>query len=457
MAFRQISSLRKGGLSPLAMIRQIFQCETLTGLTGITIVSAYTDPDIIKILLDELQGQFDSRFQVRVLLDMGASGYNRDKDIVTVELDKLAERLRADFSGESGIFLVNLGRLMHSKLILLHYGKEDRVSLGSLNFTRRGFFVNEEIQAHLEHKKDVKDVLEYVTSIIKDEQRCRQLPFSQHVKEDTVLSAREWLLKGRLFFEDKAANPYNFKLGLPKKLLKQRAFVIPGVDAEVPDNISILSLLKIPRAKQEGGWKTYCIATCYGYWCPAQLVEQAQDHIKKALATKQESRIEKILQNSRQLEKKFLATFTKIEMNIEQLNKKNRTRFRWDKAGAVKRLEKWLPRVLDRLADPRNMKRLLAGVNDTVVPDLWASDEIALRDFEETFCAHIVIELSKTRVKNRVALWLRDWQDHFEFENELALKEMWEESWDNDKAWLEWLRSCSSDPFAELPSQWEMG
>lgn len=456
MALRQISSLRKGDLSPIAMIKQIFQCETLSGLTGITIMSAYTDPIIIGELLDELQGMFDSRFQVRVLLDMGASGYHRD-ELITNRLEGLAERLRESFDSDSGIFLVNLGRLMHSKAILLHYGKTDRASLGSLNFTKRGFFVNEEIQAHLEHGKDVKEVLEYVTSIIKDKKRCRQLPFFQHVKDDTELSAREWLLRGRLFFEDKAANPFNFKLGLPKKLLKQRADIIPGAEAEVPDIISILSLLKIPRAKNAGGWKTYCIATCYGYWCPAQLIEQVQEHIKKSAEIKRQSKVEKVLENSRLLEKKFLTTFDKIEKNIEQLNKKNKTRFRWDKDGAVKRLKKWLPRVLGRLTNPRNMERLLAGVDDTVVPDLWAGDEIALRDFEETFCAHIVIELSKSRVQNRVALWLRDWQEHFVFGNGLALQERWEESLDDEEAWLEWLRNCDSDPFAELPSEWEMG
>ncbi len=454
MAFSQISKLRKSGLTSLGMIKLIFQCNSLSGLTGITIVSAYTDPVIIGELLDELQGMFDSRFRVRVLLDMGASGYHRD-NIITDSLEKLAEQLREDFGKESGIFVVNLGRLMHSKVILLHFGKENRISLGSLNFTRRGFFVNEEIQAHLEREKDVEDVLEYVALIFRDK-RCRQLPFSQHIKEDTVSSTREWLLRGRLFFEDKAANPYNFKLGLPKKLLKQPAFVIPGAEAEVSDNISILSLLKIPRAKQAGGWKTYCIATCYGYWCPAQLVKRTQEHIKEAVATKRESKVEKVLQNSRQLEKKFFATFNKIEKNIDQLNKKNRTRFRWDKDGALKRLKKWLPRVLVRLADPRNMERLLAGVDDSVVPDLWSGDEIALRDFEETFCAHIVIELSKSRVQNWVAQWLRDGQEHFEFGNGLALQERWEESWDDEDAWHEWLHCCISDPFAELPDQWEL-
>lgn len=455
MAFRRISVLRSTDLSPIGMIKQIFQCDTLSDLTGITIMSAYTDPDIIGELLDELQGMFDSRFQARFLLDMGASGYHRD-ELITNRLEGLAERLRENFDSDSGIFLVNLGRLMHSKAILLHYGKTDRASLGSLNFTRRGFFVNEEIQAHLEHEKDVKEAHGYVTSIIKDKQRCRQLPFFRDVKEDTVLSAREWLLRGRLFFEDKAANPFNFKLGLPKKLLKQRADIIPGAEAEVPDIISILSLLKIPRAKNAGGWKTYCIATCYGYWCPVQLVEQVQEHIKKSSETKRQSKVEKVLENSKLLEKKFLTTFDKIEKNIEQLNKKNRTRFRWDKDSAVKRLKKWLPRVLDRLTNPRNMERLLAGVDDTVVPDLWAGDEIALRDFEETFCAHIVIELSKSRVQNWVAQWLRDGQEHFEFGNGLVLQESWEESWCDEEAWLEWLRRCTSDPFAELPSQWEL-
>ncbi|WP_298438493.1 hypothetical protein [Geobacter sp.] len=94
MAFRQISSLRKGSLSPLAMIRQIFQCETLSGLTGITIMSAYTDPVIIGELLDELQGKFDSIFQVRLLLDIRQFFQSADAH---ADPPEIVERL-ADYS-----------------------------------------------------------------------------------------------------------------------------------------------------------------------------------------------------------------------------------------------------------------------------------------------------------------------------------------------------------------------
>jgi len=92
----------------------------------------------------------------------------------------------------------------------------------------------------------------------------------------------------------------------------------------------------------------------------------------------------------------------------------------------------------------------------TAPAESGAGDEIALRDFEETFCAHIVIELSKSRVQNWVAQWLRNWQEYFEFGKGLALQERWEESWDDEDAWCEWLHCCSSDPFAELPDQWEL-
>ena len=63
-------------------------------------------------------------------------------------------------------------------------------------------------------------------------------------------------------------------------------------------------------------------------------------------------------------------------------------------------------------------------------------------------------ELSKNRVQNRDALWLRDWQAYFEFGHGLALQNRWEESWSSEKAWGKWLNRCVSDPFAELPTEW---
>ena len=66
-------------------------------------------------------------------------------------------------------------------------------------------------------------------------------------------------------------------------------------------------------------------------------------------------------------------------------------------------------------------------------------------------CSHIVLELSKSRVQNWTALWLRD---EFEFGDDLPLGEVWDDSWDNEEEWQQWLQKQASDPFEELPKTW---
>jgi len=229
--------------------------------------------------------------------------------------------------------------------------------------------------------------------------------------------------------------------------------VIPGAEAEVADNISIRTLLDIPNARVASGWKKFCIATCYGYWCPAQLEKEAKKRIESAVVARRETVVDTILRNAPLLRDRFHTTFDQIEKNVRRWNKENGTRFSWDKKATKERLDRWLPRVLGKLADPRNVDRLLAGVDEAVVPDLWAGDQIAVRDFEESLCAHIVIEMAKTKVTNNAVLWLRDW---YEFPEGLDLEKTWDESWDDEDAWLAWLHRCTEDPFADLPDEWEV-
>ena len=143
--------------------------------------------------------------------------------------------------------------------------------------------------------------------------------------------------------------------------------------------------------------------------------------------------------------------FNKIEENIQEFNNSNNTRYNWDKRQAITRLNRWIPRIVEKLKDKKNLFRLLVGVNETIVPDFWAGDEIALSEFEESFCSHIVLELSKSHVKNWVAQWLRD---EFEFGGSLNLEINWDRYWDNDDEWLNWLRNQAADPFEKLPDNW---
>jgi hypothetical protein len=449
MSFVQIEKYRNKASTPLAMLRQTCQVPGADSPTGATIVSAFTDPVIIEQLLNEMKNGKPRKKKVKFCLDFGASCYHRD-DKVTEQLDALAERLKKSFHKESGIFLINLGRFLHSKVFVLHTNNGDRISVGSLNFTMRAFFTNEEVLTNITDVDEIASIQKYIAGLITSE-RCRKVPFEPTLTTGSIVSCREWLLQGAFFFEDRVRSPYNFKLGLPRKLLRQPALIIPGAQAEVPDNISLMRLLRIPESKLSLAWKRYCIPTCYGHWCPIQLSNLARDSIQKAVEAKQKEKIEPVLKNEHELITKFHVLFEKIEKNIQKFNKANNTKHAWNKNRTISRLEKWIPRIVTRLKDKKNLYRLLAGVNETIVPDFWTGDEVALREFEESFCSHLVLELSKYRVQNWVALWLRD---EFEFHSDQSLGSDWDGSWENEDAWLEWLYNQATDPFEDLPNTW---
>ena len=320
MPFIQVDQYRKNASSPLEMLHQTWRLQTDCNLNGITIVSAFTDPVIIEQVLDELKAEAPKKKMVKICLDFGASGYHRDEE-VTDQLNLLAAKLTKGFHKDSGIFLINLGRFLHSKILVLHTKNGDKVSVGSLNFTRRAFFVNEEIFANITDVADIASVQKYIAELFGNE-RCRKLPFDGALTNE-INSCREWMLRGALFFEDRVTSPYNFKLNLPQKLLRQPALIIPGAQAEVPDNISLMRLLGIPDTKLSLSWKRYCVPTCYGYWCPSQLATLARESIQKAVAKKQKAKIVPVLQNEGTLNKKFHALFDKIDKNIKKYNKKN--------------------------------------------------------------------------------------------------------------------------------------
>jgi hypothetical protein len=448
MSFIKIADYRQTTSSPLAILQQTWRLEADQKIKGITVVSAFTDPIIIKQLLNEIDVKRPPKKLIRILLDFGQSRYNIDKEI-TKQLNLLSNKLRKDFHKNSGIFLIKLGRFLHSKIIILHSQDGDKVSIGSLNFTTRAFLSNEEVLININTKKEILDANEYIDKLIADNQRLK-IPFKKLTEE--FGSYREWLMHGVLFYEDKDASPFNFKLGIPPELLKQPSFIIPNADAEVADNLSVMQLLGIPREKQVLPFKKYCIHTCYGYWCPSQLIDIARAKIKETVITKTKSKIEPILDNTDNFIKIVHTHINEIEERIIKFNSENKTEYRWDKQGTINRIDKRIPRILEKLKDDDNLFRLLAGVYETTVPDLWAGDEIALREFEESFCSHIVLELSKTRVQNWLAQWLRE----FEFSDLIRLGTDWDSFWDDEEAWLEWLPSQSTDPFKELPKAWEL-
>jgi hypothetical protein len=172
------------------------------------------------------------------------------------------------------------------------------------------------------------------------------------------------------------------------------------------------------------------------------LANEINEEIRNGVAKQVINKIQPILNNQEVLRQKYLELFNKIERNIQKIGIQNP---QWNRTAAEARLNEWLPRVINKLQDEAVRWRLLAGVSGpVVVPNFWASDNLALQEFEQSFCSHIVIEVSKKRRVNKIAKWLYDF-DYSDFVP--FYSDDWEDVWFDEDKWLEWLHQQSNDPF----------
>jgi hypothetical protein len=424
-----ISDIRTKEDTPYNLIRRLLELNSREKITSLTVVSAYTDPMWIEKLIQELE----KNIKFQCILDYSASGYNRDEK-TTEKLNELSENISTKFRTDSGIYLARVGRFLHSKILIATTSEKRHVgAVGSLNFTRRGFLDNEEIMYVV---KNPNSVVNYANKILSD---SKQLPLNEKFSQRQTATYRDWMLAGCIFFEDKESSPFNFKLGLPDGALTSSSNIHLILESKTSDNVSILKILQIETNGRVPGWKKYCINTCYGHWCPKQLVDEAIKNIDDSVESKL-SKVKSILTENgkKNLYNNYMSLFEEIEKNTKELG------YEWDKDKAIIRLGAWLNRVIEKLNDVSNQRRLLAGVGGpAVVPDLWAGDELALHEFEESFCSHVVIELAKKRVSNKIAqfLWDSDFDGHDFGSDE------WEDFWYDEDKWLEWLHEQRNDPF----------
>ncbi|MBF0233443.1 MAG: phosphatidylserine/phosphatidylglycerophosphate/cardiolipin synthase family protein [Desulfamplus sp.] len=434
MSLIAISEIRRPGDTPYRLIRRLWGLERSERIMSLRIVSAYTDLEWIEKLIEE----FGRNRKFQCILDYGASGYNRDQK-TTEKLNELANTISTKFDASSGIYLVRVGAFLHSKLLEATTSKKRNLgAVGSLNFTRRGFLGNEEIMYTVNAPKSI---LAYSEKIWQD---AGKIPLNEEFIERNTGTYRDWMLAGCIFFEDKESSPFNFKLGLPEDALSSVSNIHSTLEAKTSDNISILKMLNIKTNTKTPSWKKYCINTCYGYWCPKQLTGDAIKSIEDSVKSKR-NRLDPVFSENGKVNLKndYISLFDEVEKKTRELG------YKWDKDKAIKRLDPWLTRVINKLNDESNQRRLLAGVGGpAVVPDLWTGDELALQEFEQSFCSHLVIELSKKKVFNKISRFL--WDSDFNeppFQYEPFSSDDWEDVWYDEDKWLEWLRQQSIDPF----------
>lgn len=433
MSLIAVFKIRKPSDTPYKLVRRILGLDRSERITRLRIISAYTDLDWIEKVVDEFKGR-----KFECVLDYGASGYNRDQK-TTERLKELAVKISNKFENGSGIYLARMGKFLHSKLLIARTSQDrDLGAVGSLNFTRRGFLDNEEIMYVV---KNPRSMLEYSNEIFKN---AKKIPLGEEFIQRNTTTYRDWMLAGSIFFEDKESSPFNFKLGLPDDALSSVSNIHSILEAKTSDNVSILKMLKIETNGKSPGWKKYCINTCYGHWCPKQLTGEAIQNIEDSVKSKRDKLSQILSKNgTNKLKESYISLFDEVEKSTKNLGHK------WDKVKAIKRLDAWITRIVKKLNDENNQRRLLAGVGGpAVVPDLWTGDELALQEFEQSFCSHLVIELSKKKVFNKISQFL--WDSDFNeppFQYEPFGSDDWEDVWYDEDKWLEWLHQQSMDPF----------
>ena len=394
-------------------------------LQDLVIVSAFTDIDFIKKAKRRFIRSLDKRSYGRfaVYLDASASRYYSSDD-VKKKLDDLAKSIKSQFNEKSGIYLVNCSALFHSKVIISESASENKITLGSINFTNRAFEQNEEIALSFCWKsKDEKEkrrnevalknnLEKYISSL-----KAEKIPIKK--KQIEMPSVRSQLLKGSLYYELKEQNSFRFSLNLPDSYLKYRnkrrdnddtfPLAIKTSNAITLEYLLETLKIKLPFFEENSlrkKWKSYAIETCFGFWVPLGYRQCVDNDIKKVMTEKlrkMKDLFDKVSEQKNEILNVFVEKLNIIKADwkffIERSGKYDET-WRLQRNDDVRGLGKeWLESVLTRI-NPEEKKyedfriRLCKGVDETKVPDVWSDDPASAEDFEKSLCDSIKYYLS---------------------------------------------------------------
>jgi phosphatidylserine/phosphatidylglycerophosphate/cardiolipin synthase-like enzyme len=124
--------------------KELFDVEG--AIRNVIAISAYSDIETIQQLIKHTKDRADARVRpsLKIFIDKASSHFNTDK---TVNDDYLkANKKILNFCDEnSGIFLVQIGGLFHSKAFYVESNNYAKIIIGSMNLTTKGISGNEEI------------------------------------------------------------------------------------------------------------------------------------------------------------------------------------------------------------------------------------------------------------------------------------------------------------------------
>ncbi len=413
-----------------------FQREDLfpEGLvTEMYVVSAYTDIDVIKWLVGELQktecGSSRSRIILKIFLDERYSRFD-DENMRTFLLrinntikSATTQNGRLLFDEESGIYLVRRGSLFHSKLIVTRTTKATRVIIGSLNFTKNAFKSNEELVYACDDAILFNKARKYISLLeeIFDEPQKSELKGNVRISKVSdnltfesciIETLDEYILGGFLVHPArKRAFPEYFKLNLPKDIIESSLEKLEHKDLiegkGLKGSISVLkmlqkidkSLINLKKAQKEGKgkWTSLCIDTPLGLWCPKEKIDELKSKVNGAEELKNYHTLifKKLSEKKEELEKMFLSVISEISGVIRIVQEKNGKEINWvyfDEQAALNDWKEWLSDLLDKKEDAAWFDRLNSIVSISKMPAIF-DDPVSGRVFKKAFIESLKSEI----------------------------------------------------------------
>jgi len=373
-------------------------------------LSAYVDLESINQLIDFVRDNADARTQpsLRIFIDKSSSRFLSDRRIHD-EFLRAARRINTYCNSESGIFLVQLGALFHSKAYLVEGNTTGRILFGSMNLTQKGINGNEELVLFDDINIGGRTKANRLAEWLKDyteELHEHSDKVEKNIQDRFPSCMRQLLLDGSVYYESKEQNPFRFKLYLPNEIVKQKANIDDLLDANITDSVSIERLIttglgiKLPEiGNTHESWKKFCIETCYGQWNPSYLKTNIQQTLKKRIEKRKPhfDEIKQILkEKDDEIRTCFLALCTRIQSHLKIIGIED---WRYaENAVAEKAWNIWIERTNEKMENADHYERLVSGISNVPSPDVW-SDPLSSKEFEDSFCESLLYYWSKEYAK----------------------------------------------------------
>ena len=354
---------------------------------------------------------------------------NPETLVIKEHMDSLGRKLQQKGAKGSGIWLVKIGSLFHAKAVVIETNTNIACMVGSLNMTKKAFARNEELvllgQSEASSRESATRIAKWISGEYCEGLQAKsiQVPFiKEKIDQDSLQSL---MLSGLMFHEVKEADPFRFNIRLPEKFLEIKQTIHPLMKAELKDSISLEAIITgeenddglghvLPKIGEDGSresWKKYCLDTCYGYWCPDLLRDEAE----KAINSKRESRKPKYegkdglfsVINSRRED--ITMCFQKILTRLNnQIVSENFSDPDWDVKNVLTRWKDWYGRLEKKLKNEEICARIILGVSSAPVPNVW-SDPITSSEFESSFVESLQFAFAKGEVTKfrKVVITLR--------------------------------------------------